>query len=43
VNALYGDEVVTFEIDNPDSARLDRKRNGTFAISARTRKVATAV
>jgi hypothetical protein len=33
VNALYGDDVVTFDLDNPGSARPDRKRNGTFAIS----------
>ncbi|TQK52043.1 hypothetical protein FBY35_2468 [Streptomyces sp. SLBN-118] len=33
VNALYGDDVVTFQENNPGSARASRKGNGTFGIS----------
>jgi hypothetical protein len=33
VNALYGDDVITFDVGDPHSSRADRKRNGTFGIS----------
>jgi hypothetical protein len=33
VNALYGDDVIVFEENRPDSARPSQTRNGTFAIS----------
>jgi hypothetical protein len=34
VNALYGDEAISFHPDDPDSARPIRKNNGTFGRSA---------
>lgn len=34
IDALYGDDAVSIEIENPGSIRPFRKRNGTFAISA---------
>lgn len=33
VNTLYGNEAITFEIDNPDSAQSVHRRNGTFTVS----------
>jgi hypothetical protein len=35
VNALYGDEAISFPLDDPDSARPIRKNNGTFGRSAK--------
>jgi hypothetical protein len=34
VNALYGDEAITFPADNPDSVQSIRKNNGAFGRSA---------
>jgi hypothetical protein len=34
VNALYGDDAITYAIDQPGSARAIRKRNGLFGISS---------
>jgi hypothetical protein len=36
VNALYGDEAITFPAHDPDSARSIRKNNGTFGRSVST-------
>jgi hypothetical protein len=33
VNTLYGDEAITFPVDDPDSARSIRRNNGTFGRS----------
>jgi hypothetical protein len=35
LNALYGDEAISFRPDDPDSARPIRKNNGTFGRSAK--------
>lgn len=34
VNALYGDDAITIDLDNPGVATPARKRNGVFSISA---------
>jgi hypothetical protein len=36
INALFGDEAITFSIDDPDSAESTRRKNGAFGRSAST-------
>jgi hypothetical protein len=36
INALYGDDAISFPIGDPDSAQRIRKRNGTFGCPAST-------
>jgi hypothetical protein len=36
ISALFGDEAITFPIDDPDSAESTRRKNGTFGRSAST-------